>query len=639
VEAVVDRADFIDDLRQTRVLSDSQLRRAESLGADTAAALAAALVAEGLLTPFQAQRLRSGEGRRLNLGQYRLLEELGRGGMGSVYKAVHTIMGRVVAVKVVLPELVDNPLALDWFRREVRAATQLVHPNIVMAYDANEADGVHFLVMEYVDGTNLDSLVRKQGPLPLPRACALLRQAALALQHAHEKGMVHRDVKPANMLVPREGSAGAPLVKLVDFGLARLHKQAAGGTIAVQTASGLMGTPDYIAPEQCRDIHSADIRSDLYGLGGTLYFVLTGRVPFDGETPMEKLVKHLTEEPVPVEERRRDVPPAVAGIVRRLMAKKPEHRYQTPAELAEALAPWCEPKPAAGPRGGPPHLPPMDEPDTAVEGPSTCRPDLIATGFLPRVQVFTHEDAERAQTAPPWDRPDSREPADQPADDSAVTAVAAAPPSPPCDPDGQTEVLGAGTATTAAAPEARIDPALRIGWRRWSAVVEAMAERKAPGLSHAEYRALYAGLLEACRAHAAASEGPWRAFFVQAEEVVKPWLELHTLAHTEPELLRALARRCAEVAWELNGRRAPRNVARWAGVLLLAACVALFLLPWRLPRVALPASGGAGWTKAASSYARTYWQHLEAHPTGWAFVAVPVVIGLSIFLITRSPRM
>jgi serine/threonine protein kinase len=619
----VDRAAFLDQLRQARALSDEQLRRAEGLGADTAAALAAALVSEGLLTPFQAQRLRAGEGQRLNLGQYRLLEELGRGGMGHVYKAVHTIMGRVVAVKVILPELVEHPLALEWFRREVRAATQLVHPNIVMAYDANEADGVHFLVMEYVDGTNLDALVRQHGPLPLPRACELIRQAALALQHAHEKGMVHRDVKPANVLIPRESLTGrrpdAPLVKLVDFGLARLHKQSSDGTIAVQTVNGLLGTPDYIAPEQCRDIHSADIRSDLYSLGGTFYFVLTGRVPFDGEQPMEKLVKHLMDEPAPLEARRPDVPPAVAGTVRRLMAKKPEHRFQTPGELAEVLAPWCEARQAA-PRGGPPHFPPVDDPDTAVEGPTTCRPEPGPTGLLPHVKVFTREEAE----APPKEAPQARHRPDAP------DTLPLPPEVPSVDGECPTVVLG----TT---PAPRIDPALRKGWRRWSAAVEAMAGRKSPALGAQEYRALYAALLAQLRAHAAAAQGPWRAFFVQAEEVVKPWLELHTLAHTEPELLRALAGRCAEVAWELNGGRPPFAAARWAGVAMLVGALALLLLlPWRLPPVASASSGG--WVKAASAYVPSCWRHLEAHPTGWAIIAVPAVICLSVFLITRNPR-
>ncbi len=218
---------------------------------------------------------------------------------------------------------------------------------------------------------------------------------------------------------------------------------------------------------------------------------------------------------------------------------------------------------------------------------------------------------------------------------AVAPAATARPPASPAETECPTQVIGV---APAAAPSGlpRIEPALRNGWSRWARVVEALAERKAPGVTALEYRALYADLLAQCRAHAAATAGPWRAFFVQAEEVVKPWLALHTLAQTEPALLLALALRCSEVAWRLNGGRAPRNLARWAGVLLLAACLGLFLLPWKLPRVARPASGG--WTKAASTYVRTYWRHLEAHPTGWAVVAVPVVMGLSAFLITRNPR-
>ncbi len=451
--------------------------------------------------------------------------------------------------------------------------------------------------------------------------------------------MVHRDIKPANLLIPRESLAGGgPLVKLVDFGLARLHKQSAGGTIAVQTESGLLGTPDYIAPEQCRDIHAADVRSDLYSLGCTFYFVLTGRPPFDGEVAMEKLVKHLMDEPAPVERLRPGLPAALGGVVRRLMAKDPGHRYQTPAELAEALAPWCGPKGnGAGPRDGPPHFPPpVEQPDTAPEGPSTWSP----TSFLPRVKVFTPEDAEGGMPAAPhWDGPDSHDTLGLPEDGPAVAvapAATAAPPAPPAEAEGPTEIIRSAPGAASASALPRVEPALRKSWRRWARVVEALADRKAAGVSAREYRVLYAGLLAQCRAHAAAAGGKWRAFFAQAEEVVKPWMELHTLAQTEPELLRALAHRCAEVAWGLNGGRAPGNLARWAGVLLLAGCLALFLLPWRLPQVALPASGG--WSKAAGAYVRSYWRHLEDHPTGWAVVAAPLVIGLSIFLITRNPR-
>jgi hypothetical protein len=349
---------------------------------------------------------------------------------------------------------------------------------------------------------------------------------------------------------------------------------------------------------------------------------------------MEKLVKHLMDEAAPVEELRLGLPAALGGIVRRLMAKKPEHRYQTPAELAEALAPWCEAKGnGSAPRGGPPHFPrPAEQPETTVESPSTWSP----TSVLPRVKVFTPAGGEdEPSAAPNWERPDSHDTLGLPAEGAAVAVAPAAPAAAPCDPDAQTAVLDVAPSPPALPWPDRV---LRKSWRRWSAVVEALALRKAPGVSPAEYRALYAGLLARCRAQAAAAEGARRAFFVQAEEVVKPWLELRTLAHTEPELLRALACRCAEVAWELNGRRAPWNLARWAGVLLLAACVALFLLPWRLPQVVLPASG-TNWTKAAGYYVHSYWSHLEAHPTGWAIVAVPVVIGLSIFLITRNPRL
>ncbi len=303
----MERATFFDRLRQNRLLTEAELDQAASRFGDTAAtqAIADGLVRDGVLTSFQVRQVYAGDTQPLTLGQYRLLDELGRGGMGRVYKALHTIMGRVVAIKVISPELVQNPVAVEWFRREVRASTHLVHPNIVMAYDANEADGLHFLVMEYVQGVTLDALVRQHGPLPVDNACALMRQAALGLQHAHDKGMVHRDIKPGNLLIPRPDGEQPPdvLVKIVDFGLARLQGKTQGETIALRGETGVLGTPDYISPEQSRDIHSADIRSDLYSLGCAFYFALAGRVPFPGESAMEKLVKHLTEEPQPLERR------------------------------------------------------------------------------------------------------------------------------------------------------------------------------------------------------------------------------------------------------------------------------------------------------------------------------------------------
>jgi serine/threonine-protein kinase len=225
----------------------------------------------------------------------------------------------------------------------VLAAASLVHPNIVTAFDADQIGDRCFLIMEYVDGPNLDQLVQEQGPLPVDRACDFVRQVAEGLQCAFGIGMVHRDIKPANLLLKCD-TADA-LVKISDFGLARLHEQVRHGskvppTIMVKINT-IVGTPDYLSPEQSRSIHKADIRSDLYSLGCTFYYLLTGQVPFPGGTSFEKLIRHCTEKPVPVEELRPEVPPGVGDIVRILLAKDPRQRFQTPAELAFALTPYA----------------------------------------------------------------------------------------------------------------------------------------------------------------------------------------------------------------------------------------------------------------------------------------------------------
>jgi serine/threonine-protein kinase len=226
-----------------------------------------------------------------------------------------------------------------------------VHPHIVTAFDANQADDRCYLVLEYIDGPNLAALVRDQGMLSVGQACEFVRQAALGLQHAHALGMVHRDVKPSNLLVqpPVGGTlAQGGVVKVTDFGLARLGEETDGAADDDPSQSGgtvVMGTPDYLSPEQGRDLAAADIRSDLYSLGCTLYYLLTGEVPFPGGTPLEKLTRHATVDPEPVEQLRPVVPPAVANLLRRLMAKNPDARPQSPAELAEALEPFAEVRP------------------------------------------------------------------------------------------------------------------------------------------------------------------------------------------------------------------------------------------------------------------------------------------------------
>ncbi len=303
--------------------------------------------------------------------RYRVLALVGRGGMGTVYRAEHRLMHRPVAIKLVNPQLIRRPQAVERFRREVRAAAKLSHPNIVTAYDAEQAGGAHFLVMEFVEGIDLATFVAKHGPMPVRDACRCVQQAADGLQHAHECGMVHRDIKPHNLML----SAGNQ-VRILDFGLAGFATEEVAGNgvplddgstnVAGQafqpdsralpvsesddapprsrehlTAMGsLMGTPDYIAPEQAADAHSADIRADIYSLGCTLHFLLTGRPPFEADSVPAKLKAHAEHSPPALTTLRKDVPPELALVVARMMAKDPAKRLQTPADVVAALAPF-----------------------------------------------------------------------------------------------------------------------------------------------------------------------------------------------------------------------------------------------------------------------------------------------------------
>jgi WD40 repeat protein/serine/threonine protein kinase len=298
-----------------------------------ARALARELMVRGWLSPYQVNHLLQNRGRELILGSYILMERLGEGGMGRVFKARHMHMRRVSAIKIIRKECVANPDAIRRFRREIEAVAHLSHPNVVTAFDADQAGDTHFYVMEYVEGCDLDKLIKQRGPVPIGDACDYIRQAAQGLQHAFERGMVHRDIKPSNLLLTSKGS----VIKILDLGLARLHLADAESTSTLTMEGSIAGTPDFISPEQARNSRQADIRSDLYSLGCTLYFLLTGRVPFPGGNLTEKLLKHQFDEPTPVAQLRPEVPAGVVAVIDRLLAKRPEHRYQTPAELAATL--------------------------------------------------------------------------------------------------------------------------------------------------------------------------------------------------------------------------------------------------------------------------------------------------------------
>src|SRR5262245_6405979 len=271
----------------------------------------------------------------INHSRYRIIRPLGRGGMGHVWLAEHTVMGRPVALKLIRPEFLDKAEAVERFRREVRAAAKLNHPNIVAAHDAEQAGGSHFLVMEYIDGETLLERIER-GPVPVDDACRWVIDAARGLDHARSNGLIHRDVKPHNLI--RERASGR--VKVLDFGLAGVT---AGETSGLTGGNMVIGTPDYIAPEQAEDARTADTRSDVYALGCTLYHLLAGRPPFPGDAVLKKLDAHRTKEPDPLTAVRPEVPAKLVAIVAKMMAKDPARRYQTPGEVAEALVSHIEP--------------------------------------------------------------------------------------------------------------------------------------------------------------------------------------------------------------------------------------------------------------------------------------------------------
>jgi serine/threonine protein kinase len=292
-----------------------------------------------------------------NLPDFEILEEIGHGGMGIVYRAKQLCDGQIVAIKVIRKDRLQHEEAVRRFRREAQAAARLCHPHIVKVFDSDRAGATHYLVMEYVAGITLERHVEQQGPLTIPQACDFIRQAALGLQHAHEQALVHRDIKPSNLMVtpapecsphaPREDYITRSVtatyqVKLLDMGVARvlqLGGQTAPESLSTLTQGGtVIGTADYVAPEQLEDPHGADIRADLYSLGCTFYFLLTGQVPFPGGTMLSKIDKQRWHQPTSLTHLRGDIPPAVARVVEKLMAKRPADRFPTPGALAETLA-------------------------------------------------------------------------------------------------------------------------------------------------------------------------------------------------------------------------------------------------------------------------------------------------------------
>ena len=376
--------------------------------------LAEKMVVDGVLSGFQAEQLSQGRWKRFFIGKYKILERLGRGGMANVFLCEHKLMRRRVAVKVLPAVHARDGSALERFYREARAVAAVDHPNLVRAYDIDQDDNLHFLVMEFVDGVNLYDLVRRGGPVSPERAAHYVAGAAVGLQHAHEMGLVHRDIKPGNILVDRAGA-----VKVLDLGLALFFHPDDDDQLTKKYDETVVGTADYLAPEQALDSHTVDIRADIYSLGGTLYYLLTGRPPFPEGNVAQKLVAHQQREPVPIAELRPDVPPGLILVFEKMAKKDPAARYQTPADVVAALARWT----------ATPVAPPSED-DLPKFGPASMGTNTLAV----RPQPGSGASVVTARVAP----------------------AAPVPPTPPDKPE--TDVWGAITADTHAEPAAKAKP-------------------------------------------------------------------------------------------------------------------------------------------------------------------------------------
>jgi len=357
--------EFLALLRKSKLLSAAELEEAcRDNGESDPRMVARSLVRQERLTRWQAGQLLAGRS-SFFLGKYKLIDLLGHGGMGRVFLGEHTTMNRRVALKILPRRIGKDPAALERFLAEARNVAALDHPNIVQAYSVDNEGDRYYLVMEYVDGADLEELVNEQGPPEFDVAADYIRQAAEGLAHGHERGLVHCDIKPSNLLVNSQG-----VVKLVDMGLAR----AAGRDDEENGAADerVLGTVDYMAPEQGLDSTDFDHRADVYSLGCTFYFLLTGRPPFPGGTLPQRILKHQTQTPPSVTKLRPGAPPELVAICERMMAKSPDERYQSAKEIGQALAPWrLPPGKASGGSGSSGRLKvaePLEAPDTGFPG-------------------------------------------------------------------------------------------------------------------------------------------------------------------------------------------------------------------------------------------------------------------------------
>jgi len=393
-------ADILPIIRNSGALSEKQFLEVRTkvhsgeLPAESKA-LARRLVQDGILTEYQSKRFLIGKSHGLLVGKYVILDRLGSGAMGRVYRAHHQLMGRVVALKIIAPEIAASEKVIARFQREMRLVGRLDHPNVVRAFDADKANGLLYIVMEYVNGQSLGQRL-KQGPLPAVEAVTYAAQAALGLAHAHDQGIVHRDVKPSNLLIAENKQ-----VKVLDLGLGVLMEIDHEATF--ETADGVaVGTVDYMSPEQACG-RGVDGRSDLFGLGCTLYHLITGKQAYQGASPIERLGVRIANRPTPITDYRPDLPASLVAVIDKLLANRPQDRYQTAVEAAEALQALVRPRKAAvpAPRPAPAPAPaPADPVHPPAPAPAPAQQSAPEPAPPPPPVVVTVR-----PTYPAWFRP------------------------------------------------------------------------------------------------------------------------------------------------------------------------------------------------------------------------------------------
>jgi serine/threonine protein kinase len=502
--------EFVSVARESRLvkpdLLDSMLGEVRAVGSthDTHA-LASRLVGHGMLTHWQSEKLLSGVSSGFFLGKYKLQRLIASGSMSSVYEADHILLNKRFALKVLPKALVEEASFLERFYREARAVVRLDHPNIIRGFDVGQEGDYHYFVMEYLEGSSFQDHVEKMGPMAPDLAAGLIRQAALGLEHAHQAGMIHRDIKPANLLLASDG-----VVKVLDLGLVRSLPQETDGEAGLTRVHDerMLGTVDYLSPEQAIDSHNVDIRSDIYSLGCTFYFLLTGDPPFAKGTLTERLLAHQTRSAIPISVIRPDVPASLGRIISKMLEKRSDNRYQSPAEVARALEEWLhafnEPKP-------------NDSSEVSMAIPwfnSSQRDSLpayepVAAGHssISRsdTQISSLSSTSRSSTIR------SGSTASRPSS-SIINGRRAEP-------------------STIESPSVILGRDLWQPWGEWVQAVEALGSNSGLRFTPNEesYRKIYDELMLACRSNARDSDETINRIVREIQDITAPWMSLQTL--------------------------------------------------------------------------------------------------------------